>query len=73
MSAGIDAALRLAARLANDELARMVQLGIEYDPHPPHGGIDWAHVDRDLLRPRVEGFAKEALGEHPTLLAKLLG
>jgi transcriptional regulator GlxA family with amidase domain len=73
VSAGIDAALRLAARLTNDDLARMVQLAIEYDPHPPHGGIDWAHVDRDSFRPRVEGFAKDALGDHPALLAKILG
>jgi transcriptional regulator GlxA family with amidase domain len=72
VSAGIDAALRLAARLTNDDLARMVQLAIEYDPHPPHGGIDWTRVDRDSFRPRVEGFAKEALGEHPAILAKLL-
>jgi transcriptional regulator GlxA family with amidase domain len=73
VSAGIDAALRLAARLTSDDLARLVQLAIEYDPHPPHGGINWEQVDRDSFRPRVEGFAKEALGEHPTLLAKLLG
>jgi hypothetical protein len=26
-----------------------------------------------MLRPRVEGFAKEALGNHPDLLARLLG
>ncbi|MGH3659486.1 MAG: DJ-1/PfpI family protein, partial [Micromonosporaceae bacterium] len=72
VSAGIDTALRLAARLTNDDLARMVQLAIEYDPHPPHGGIDWSHVDRDSFRPRVEGFAKEALADHPTMLARLL-
>jgi len=72
VSAGIDAALRLAARLTNDDLARLVQLAIEYDPQPPHGGIDWTRVDRDSFRPRVEGFAKEALGEHPAILAKLL-
>jgi transcriptional regulator GlxA family with amidase domain len=73
VSAGIDMALRLAARLTNDDLARMVQLGIEYDPHPPHGGIDWAGVDRDMLAARVEGFANEALAEQPTMLARLLG
>jgi hypothetical protein len=73
VSAGIDMALRLAARLTNDDLARMVQLGIEYDPHPPHGGIDWTGVDRDMLAARVEGFANEALAEHPTMLARLLG
>jgi hypothetical protein len=26
-----------------------------------------------MLRPRVEGFAKEALGDNPGLLARLLG
>lgn len=73
VSAGIDMALRLAARLTNDDLARMVQLGIEYDPHPPNGGIDWTGVDRDMLAARVEGFANDALADHPTMLARLLG
>ena len=73
VSAGIDTALRLASRLASDEMSRLVQLAIEYDPRPPLGGIDWSTVDRDMLRPRVEGFAKEALGDHPDLLARLLG
>jgi len=35
VSAGIDMALTLAARLAGDDLAQAIQLGIEYDPHPP--------------------------------------
>jgi hypothetical protein len=61
------------SRLASDEMSRLVQLAIEYDPRPPLGGIDWSTVDRDMLRPRVEGFAKEALGDHPDLLARLLG
>ena len=73
MSAGIDTALRLAAILTNDDVARMIQLAIEYDPQPPHGGIDWTHVDRDSFRPRVEGFAHQALDDHPDLLARLLG
>jgi transcriptional regulator GlxA family with amidase domain len=39
VSAGIDMGLRLAARIAGDELAQAIQLGIEYDPEPPfHGG-----------------------------------
>ena len=73
VSAGIDMALRLAARLTNDDLARMVQLGIEYDPHPPHGGIDWSGVDRDMLAARVEGFANEALADDPAMRARLPG
>ncbi|MBL7489333.1 DJ-1/PfpI family protein [Frankia sp. AgB1.9] len=35
VSAGIDMALSLAARLAGDEVAQALQLGVEYDPHPP--------------------------------------
>lgn len=35
VSAGIDMALALAARIAGEEVAQAIQLGIEYDPQPP--------------------------------------
>jgi putative intracellular protease/amidase len=35
VSSGIDMALTLVARIAGDELAQTIQLGIEYDPQPP--------------------------------------
>lgn len=35
VSAGIDMALALAARLADEDVARSIQLAIEYDPEPP--------------------------------------
>ena len=35
VSAGIDMALTLAARIADDEVAQAIQLEIEYDPEPP--------------------------------------
>ena len=35
VSSGIDMALTLAARIAGDEVAQSIQLGIEYDPQPP--------------------------------------
>jgi putative intracellular protease/amidase len=35
VSAGIDMALTLAARIGGDDLAKAIQLGIEYDPQPP--------------------------------------
>ncbi|MEW6269442.1 MAG: DJ-1/PfpI family protein [Thermodesulfobacteriota bacterium] len=35
VSAGIDMALTLAARIAGEEVAKAIQLGIEYDPQPP--------------------------------------
>ncbi len=38
VSAGIDMALLLAARIGGDTLAQAIQLGIEYDPQPPFVG-----------------------------------
>jgi transcriptional regulator GlxA family with amidase domain len=35
VSAGIDMALMLASRITNDDVAKAIQLGIEYDPQPP--------------------------------------
>jgi putative intracellular protease/amidase len=35
VSSGIDMALALVARLANEEVAQAIQLSIEYDPQPP--------------------------------------
>lgn len=35
VSAGIDMGLTLVAKLAGDDLARAIQLAIEYDPQPP--------------------------------------
>jgi transcriptional regulator GlxA family with amidase domain len=35
VSAGIDMALHLVARLASTERARQVRRGIQYDPQPP--------------------------------------
>jgi len=35
VSAGIDMALALAARIAGDDVAMAIQLGMEYDPRPP--------------------------------------
>ncbi len=35
VSAGIDMGLALAARIAGEQVAQAIQLGIEYDPQPP--------------------------------------
>jgi putative intracellular protease/amidase len=35
VSSGIDMALRLASHVAGEEVAKAIQLGIEYDPEPP--------------------------------------
>lgn len=42
VSAGIDGALALVARISDQETARLVQLSIEYDPQPP-GRIDYSY------------------------------
>jgi len=38
VTSGIDFAFVLAAELAGEETARMIQLGLEYDPQPPFDG-----------------------------------
>jgi len=53
VSAGIDMALTLAARLTHEDVARAIQLGIEYDPDPPFdaGSPEKAGEDlADLVR-----------------------
>ncbi len=46
VSAGIDLALYLVAKLTDRETMRKVQLDIEYDPQPPFGRIDVEHLGR---------------------------
>ena len=43
VTAGMDFALTLAAELADERTARLIQLGLEYDPAPP---FDSGHPDR---------------------------
>jgi cyclohexyl-isocyanide hydratase len=43
VTSGIDFALCIVARLAGEDVARSIQLGIEYDPDPP---FDSGHPDR---------------------------
>ena len=71
VSAGIDMALYLTAKLTDERTARLVQLGIEYDPQPPLGGIDWSSVDRDRRRPELMRTIKEELAHRPDLVHKL--
>lgn len=55
VSAGIDGALALVARLSDEETARLVQLSIEYDPQPPDE-IDYSYRD-SLTRILTTGIA----------------
>ena len=49
VSAGIDMALTLAAKIAGDNIAKALQLGIEYDPLPPFDCGSPKKVDKEML------------------------
>jgi transcriptional regulator GlxA family with amidase domain len=71
VSAGIDMALHLAARLTDEATARRVQRAIDYDPQPPWGGIDYAHIPRSsrALRGTI-GLLAPAIAAKPKRLAR---
>ncbi|WP_410638737.1 DJ-1/PfpI family protein [Amycolatopsis sp. lyj-346] len=58
VSAGIDMALFLASELAGEEVARAVQLAVEYDPRPPFDAGDAA-----VASPRLKELALRLLAE----------
>jgi transcriptional regulator GlxA family with amidase domain len=49
VSAGIDMALHLAAQVAGPEVAKAIQLGIEYDPQPPFDSGSEAKASRETI------------------------
>ena len=55
VSAGIDMGLTLAARLAGDDVARAIQLAIEYDPQPPFDAGSPAKAGPELVSLLVDG------------------
>ena len=57
VSAGIDMALWLAAQIAGDEVARAIQLGIEYDPQPPFDSGSTAKAAPETLELLRHGLA----------------
>lgn len=69
VSAGIDMALVLAARIAGEEAARAIQLAIEYDPQPPFraGSVEQAGPElAERVRAAVAARA-EAAGRRSTV------
>lgn len=56
VSAGIDMALLLAAKVAGQQVAEMLQLGIEYDPEPP---FDAGSPDK--VKPELVASLRERL------------
>lgn len=71
VSAGIDMALYLVSLLTDEATARSVQLGLEYDPEPPFGRIDWDEVDSDQLLPYLKNQIKVHLSDKPDLASRL--
>jgi transcriptional regulator GlxA family with amidase domain len=49
VSAGIDMALMLAGRIAGEQVAQAIQLGIEYDPEPPFDAGSPAKAPQELV------------------------
>jgi putative intracellular protease/amidase len=60
VSAGIDMALWLAAQVAGDDVAKAIQLGIEYDPQPPFDSGSTATADPELV-----AFVRELVLDRP--------
>jgi transcriptional regulator GlxA family with amidase domain len=67
VSAGIDGGLYLASRLVGEDAAKLIQRGIEYEPEPPFGPIDWDAAVVEALRPIWRGPLPEVLAAHPYL------
>jgi transcriptional regulator GlxA family with amidase domain len=51
VSAGIDMALTLAARIAGDDVAQTIQLYTEYDPQPPFDAGSPAKAPEHIMDP----------------------
>ena len=65
VSAGIDMALALAARIAGDTVAQAIQLGIEYDPQPPFDAGSRHKAPAEIVellrsRSRFQGVSAQA-------------
>jgi transcriptional regulator GlxA family with amidase domain len=58
VSSGIDMALTLVARIYGDDMAKLVQLGIEYDPQPPFDTGAPSKAPAELVE-----FAQARLGD----------
>ena len=71
VSAGIDMALQLAARLTDEQRARQVQYRLGYDPEPPFGGIDYEHIGLQLGAARTGvSLAAPMIAAKPKRLAR---
>ncbi len=71
VSAGIDMALQLAARLTDEQTSWEVQYRLGYDPQPPFGGIDYEHIGGQLGVWRAGvSFAAPVIASKPKRLTR---
>jgi transcriptional regulator GlxA family with amidase domain len=74
VSAGIDMALQLTARLTDERTSREVQYRLGYDPEPPFGGIEYEWIGGQLGAWRAGvSLAAPVLAAKPKRLTKLTG
>lgn len=62
VTAGIDFALRLAAEIGGEQLARGIQLGLEYDPEPPFDSGVPERAAPELVQIVLDRFAASRRG-----------
>jgi transcriptional regulator GlxA family with amidase domain len=75
-SGGIDMALYMVARLKGEREAKSIQTVIEYDPHPPFGGLEYDGGTGDGLAAMPAEHRSEldrALADKPDLYQRLFG
>jgi transcriptional regulator GlxA family with amidase domain len=77
VSAGIDMGLFLASRLTSEARAKEIQRGMEYDPEPPFGRIDWTGADELITDPSAysdeqKQTFKDALAGRPDLYERIM-
>ena len=70
VSAGIDMALTLADRIAGETVAQAIQLGIEYDPDPPHDTGSLEKASPGLVELVRAGLLEEDRRAHELLDAR---
>ena len=74
VTAGIDFGLTVAAELAGEEVAKSIQLVLEYDPQPPFdsGSPEKAGVERvKRIRERLSGLLQTRQKANDDAAAKL--
>jgi putative intracellular protease/amidase len=64
VAAGIDMALHLSTLVAGPEVAQAIQLGIEYDPDPPHDAGSPEKAPPELVE-LIRNLEGGAAAEHP--------